>query len=160
QAEIWVMVSYYRMQFAAMLLENSLVHKPRGSPPHATATVAIVRLLDAAQDLVNVLRVQRHVLKKKMPLALSSYSYGKRIFDLGVTFGILAGLPQTKNLEKQTGKAAAEGLAQTIELLKDLEAWLRIKDGVPEPQVPPTMQELSPPLRILEELADRAGVKF
>ncbi|KIM28160.1 hypothetical protein M408DRAFT_23872, partial [Serendipita vermifera MAFF 305830] len=181
QTETAALVAYYRMRLAVLLLENTLVYKPKGSPPHSTMNTAVVKALEATQDLVAAIRVQRHVLKKKMPLALSNYGYGKRIFDAGVVFGVLASISDLRNQPRNTTRDAAEGLAQCIELFKDLEAWLRIKDGVPEPPVPSlvpgvgaggasgsqpgpmpteTNQLSSPPIRILEELAERAGVRI
>jgi hypothetical protein len=144
----------------ALLLENSLVYKPKGAPPHGATTVTIVRVLDAAQDLVVALRVQRHVLKKKMPLSLSSYSYGKRIFDAGVIFGVLSSLSASRNFERNTTRAAAEGLAQCIELMRDLEAWLKLKDGMPETTNQLALHELRQYLRVLEELAECADVNI
>jgi len=171
QAEAAAIVAYYRMRLAVLLLENTLVYKPRGSPPHSTMSTAIVKALEAAQDLVGALKVQRHVLKKKMPLALSNYAHGKRIFDAGVVFGVLASISDLRNHPRNTMRDAAEGLAQCIELFKDLEAWLRIKEGVNDTpssthhQHPPSHQpshtdQVSPPIRILEELAERAGVRI
>lgn len=160
QTELAAIVAYHRMRHAALLLENMLVFKPRGAPPHASGTVTMVRVLDAAQDLLAAIRVQRHVLKKKMPLSLSNYSYGKRIFDAGVVFGVLSSMSAARNFERNTTRAAAEGLGQCIELLKDLEGWLRIKDGVPEPASTPSIAELPPPRRVLEELAQHAGIKI
>ncbi|CCA72248.1 hypothetical protein PIIN_06182 [Serendipita indica DSM 11827] len=159
QTELAALTSYYQMRFAALLLENALIYKPRGSPPSANGTVAAIRTLDAAQALLHVIKVQRHVLKKKMPLCLSNYVYGKRIFDAGVIFGVLCTLPATRGYERRSLMDAANGLHQCILLLKDLETWMRLKEGVPEMTVQPALQELSPPLRVLEELADRAGIQ-
>ncbi|CAG7849945.1 SubName: Full=Uncharacterized protein {ECO:0000313/EMBL:CCA67341.1} [Serendipita indica DSM 11827] len=157
QAELAALVAYHQMKLAALLLENAVIHKPRGSPPSANGTVAAVRTLDAAQSLLHVIQVQRHVLKKKMPLSLSNFVYGKRIFDAGVIFGVLCTIPSSRRFEQRAVMAAAQGLIQSIELLKDLESWLRTKEEIQDAS---TSTETTSPLRILEALSDRAGIQM
>lgn len=165
QAELAALNMHQNVRHAALLLENSLQASQvnQGTHPSAGSSNLIVAstvALGSARGLINVLRTQRHVLKRKMPLALSNYAYLKRIFDTAVVFATLAIPNSTVQYETDWARSAAEGLAQCIELYRDLEGWLRAKEGGPEVLNPSaSIDELPPAIRILEELAERAGIR-
>jgi hypothetical protein len=134
QTELAVINAYHRMRHAALLLENLVVFKLKGAS-YAVTTLA----LDAAQALLETLRAQKHVLKKKTPFLLSNYSYSKQIFDAGVVFGVLCTLCASF---RTVARAAADGLKECIQMIKELELWFRSKNRAPGSSNGPALQVL------------------
>ena len=160
---------FYRVFVGGLLTDEWLCafwvqHDPDWEPK----SEAIWTTLEAAKKLVNALNVQQHVIKAKMPLAISSQAFLRNVFHAGIAFarlGYLATsvpyqqLDEDEDLENDeqdvpewglsVAQGAKEGLAKCVRIYADVEKWVRGIDR--KAPVIPSFPKSSP-LCVLETL--------
>ena len=149
-----------------------LQHDPTWEPK----SEAIWTTLEAAKKLTNALNVQQHVIKAKMPLAISSQAFLRNVFRAGIAFGRLAYLASAmpyRQLDEDdevegderdvpawgasVAEGAREGLARCVRMYADVEKWMRGIDR--KAPVVPSFPKSSP-LRVLETLLWKVETGF
>lgn len=163
---MWFFLS---VMFVVDLMRVFFLGRLQHDPDWEPRSEAIWTSLEAAKKLVNALNVQQHVIKARMPLAVSSQVFLRNVFRAGVAFGRLGYLATSvpyRQLDEDedllenndqgvpewgasVAQAAREGLAKCVRIYADVEKWMR---GIDRKAVAVPSFPKSSPLCILETL--------